>query len=478
MLFSHLALFLEYTIVHYSARQKYREQVITDAQLRKLMAFDEVAAEILSNPQLAAACGLVAKDTNGGGVPSRLDLQTERTPPRSPGSLSGRLTSAAAGGGGGGDVDGWSAGPPAAAALPTSLSPQELEEALASMPAEAKRQILHKLRTARARLGGSVSEWGETPEEFYPSRGGRKWAKVGGAPSSGAAMAAAAGEGRGMFGFGGRETIATAGPIQQAGDDDDADVEMRASGETEDDDEMGGGGGGPAGLNVTPGRELPGTPDKAMRGRRLRRLRDRSTTDHAIVGSLSEPLFGDSGTDPSAGGSALGSGPPPHLPGQSSSSPVEELELGDHPDDDTKVRKREWCGGRMKAKARHFCSHFVDWYVSCATCWHVSLLALLSAAAAGPIARRQLAGWLARWLACWFICLLTRFDTATNALQNQHGVQVQRDDDDDPSEREQPRSALSYAIPCRVLFAPRLDLHAGGYGRDRINRPASRYCVM
>ena len=439
------------------------------------MAFDEVAAEILSNPQLAAACGLVAKDTNGGGVPSRLDLQTERTPPRSPGSLSGRLTSAAAGGGGGGDVDGWSAGPPAAAALPTSLSPQDLEEALASMPAEAKRQILHKLRTARARLGGSVSEWGETPEEFYPSRGGRKWAKVGGAPSSGAAMAAAAGEGRGMFGFGGRETIATAGPIQQAGDDDDADAEMRASGETEGDDEMGGGGDGPAGLNVTPGRELPGTPDKAMRGRRLRRLRDRSTTDHAIVGSLSEPLFGDSGTDPSVGGSALGSGPPPHLPGQSSSSPVEELELGDHPDDDTKVRKREWCGGRMKAKSRHFCSHFVEWYVSCAMCWHGSLLVLLSAAAAGPIARRQLAGWLARWLACWFICLLTRTPQLTRCKTN---TQVQRDDDDDPSEREQPRSALSYAIPCRVLFTPRLDLHAGGYGRDRINRPASRYCVM
>ena len=67
MLFSHLALFLEYTIVHYSARQKYREQVITDAQLRKLMAFDEVAAEILSNPQLAAA----AARTCGKQLPAR-----------------------------------------------------------------------------------------------------------------------------------------------------------------------------------------------------------------------------------------------------------------------------------------------------------------------------------------------------------------------------------------------------------------------
>ena len=72
MLFSHLVLFLEYTLVHYSARQKYREQVITDARLRKLMAYDEVSAEVLGNPQLAEACGLAGyssttdDDPNGG----------------------------------------------------------------------------------------------------------------------------------------------------------------------------------------------------------------------------------------------------------------------------------------------------------------------------------------------------------------------------------------------------------------------------
>jgi hypothetical protein len=307
MLFSHLGLFLEYTVVHYSARQKYREQVITDAQLRKLMAFDEVAAEILGDPQLAAACGLIPSH-NGGG-------------------LARRSTSAA-----GVDVDDPSSSVLTTTTL-TSLSPQQLEQALALMAPEAKRIVQQKLRVARARLGGSVSEWGEVPEDFYRSSvGRRRWSK-------GKPPASELEQSKGLFGIGGRETIAGAGTgplgIDQGMDVDAPDEEL--------DDESGD-------LNVTPGRELPGTPDKKATRRRLRE-KDRSTTDHAIVGSLSEPLFG--------GSDGLQSGPP-RLPGQVESPPVEELEIG-RPDDDRVARSKECCGPRMRAKSRHFCNDFADW---------------------------------------------------------------------------------------------------------------------
>lgn len=139
MLFSHLVLFLEYTLVHYSARQKYREQVIADAQLRKLMAFDAVAAEILKDQRLATACGLAAQSST-----------PPHSRPVSPGGLGGRLTTAAGSDEGGDEA--WSAGAVDGAVLPTSLSAQELEQALASMPPQAKRTVLHKLRATRAEL--------------------------------------------------------------------------------------------------------------------------------------------------------------------------------------------------------------------------------------------------------------------------------------------------------------------------------------
>jgi hypothetical protein len=98
-------------------------------------------------------------------------------------------------------------------------------------------------------------------------------------------------------------------------------------------------------MNVTPGRQLPGTPD-GHKGRRAR-LRDRSTTERAIVReSLSEPLFASGSSDK---GSAGTTGGPPYLAGQG--SPVEGLDMGHH-DDDRTVREKEWCGGRMKVKCR------------------------------------------------------------------------------------------------------------------------------
>lgn len=300
MLFSHLVLFLEYTLVHYSARQKYREQVITDARLRKLMAYDEVTAEVLGDPQLAEACGLAGYSSTTSDDPSG---------GRSAPSVTGLAT----------------------------LSPQDFERAMASMAPEAKRIVHHKLRTARARLGGSVSEWGEDPGDFYPATIRRRRFKMGSRKVSAPDL----NSGRGLFGIGARETVKGAATLPLAADGDSAAGHREELGD------------GSSELNVTPGRELPGTPDKSLQSRR--RIRDRSTTEHAIVGSLSEPLFGGRSV-----GIGLDDGPP-RLPGQAESSPVEELELG-NPDDDRSIREQEWCGGRMRAKARHFGTNCLNRY--------------------------------------------------------------------------------------------------------------------
>jgi hypothetical protein len=319
MLFSHLVLFLEYTVVHYSARQKYREQVITDAQLRKLMAYDEVATEILGDPQLAVACGLVDH--------SSIIRQGSNQ------------SSAAVG-----DVDGPGSAPPATAV--SSLTAQELEQALKSMAPEAKRIVDYKLRVARARLGGSVSEWGEAPEDFYPTRAvRRRWGKGSRAVPDSAGKQSSDSTASFRFGIGARETILAAAPLPLGDESDDA---LDENGDREELEN------GSSGVSVTPGRELPGTPDKSLKARRRLREKDRGTTDRAIVGSLSEPLFsGGSATD------SLDAGPP-RLAGQGGSSPVEELELG-RPDDDRVVREKEWCGPRVRAKSRHVCNGCLDW---------------------------------------------------------------------------------------------------------------------
>eukprot|EP01043_Picozoa_sp_COSAG02_P025119 COSAG02_NODE_1400_length_12844_cov_5.256493_15_plen_168_part_01 len=162
-------------MVHYSARQKYRERVITDAQLRKLMAFDEVASEILGDPQLAVACGLSSPP----GINADVDVDD---------------TSSV--------LD---------ATKLTSLSAQELEQALQVMAPEAKRVVQQKLRVARARLGGSVSEWGEVPEDFYRSSvGRRRWGK-----DRQPEPASEIEQRKGLFGIGARETLPgdRAGPL-------------------------------------------------------------------------------------------------------------------------------------------------------------------------------------------------------------------------------------------------------------------------
>eukprot|EP01043_Picozoa_sp_COSAG02_P025115 COSAG02_NODE_1400_length_12844_cov_5.256493_11_plen_255_part_00 len=143
---------------------------------------------------------------------------------------------------------------------------------------------------------------------------------------------------KGLFGIGARETLPgdRAGPL---GTDQMIDMDtLDDSGDREEQDNRS------SELNVTPGRELPGTPDKKTR-RRLRE-KDRSTTDHAIVGSLAEPLFRGSASD------ALHAG---HR-----SPPVEELELG-HPDDDRATRAKECCGPRLRAKSQHLCNGSIDW---------------------------------------------------------------------------------------------------------------------
>lgn len=266
------------------------------------MAFDEVASEILGDPQLAAACGLTSPPGINAGV----------------------------------DVDDTSSG--VAATTLTSLSAQELEQALQLMAPQAKRHVQQKLRVARARLGGSVSEWGEVPADFYTSSlSRRRWGK-GRQPTSESEQR------KGLFGIGGRETLAgdRAGPLGT--DQIDMDT-LDACGDREEQDNRS------SELNVTPGRELPGTPDKKTR-RRLRE-QDRSTTDHAIVGSLAEPLFGSSASDGLHAGH-------PRLPGQVESPPVEELELG-CPDDDRNTRAKQCCGPRMRAKSRHLCNGSIDW---------------------------------------------------------------------------------------------------------------------
>lgn len=316
-------------MVHYSARQKYREQVITDAQLRKLMAYDEVATEISRDPQLAVACGLVDH--------SSIIRQ-------------GSNQSAAAAAGG--DVDEPRYAPPATGV--GSLTPQELEQALKSMAPEAKRIVDYKLRMARARLGGSVSEWGEALENFYPAGAGRRrWGKGSRALLESAGKQSSDTTASFRFGIGARETVFAAAslPLDDEIDDENRDCEALENDSSE--------------LSVTPGRALPGTPDKSLKTRRRQREKDRGTTDRAIAGSLSQPLF-SSGSAPDS----LATGPP-LLAGQMMETPVEELELG-RPDDDRAVREREWCGPRVRAKSRHVCNGCVDRCgVACvlARCW-------------------------------------------------------------------------------------------------------------
>ena len=112
-----------------------------------------------------------------------------------------------------------------------------------------------------------------------------------------------------MFGLGGRETIGSAAVEALR-----ADLQHADAGDKEPDD-------GLPDMNVTPGRQLPGTPD-GHKGRRMR-LRDRSTTERAVVlESLSEPLFGSGSSDKSSGDPGV----PPYMAGQG--SPVEELDMG------------------------------------------------------------------------------------------------------------------------------------------------------